>query len=49
MGHFRLIFTNDPNQVGVSNWTRLIGNQAIQDMQRLGVVLPRTDDLSDRR
>jgi len=46
MGHFRLIFTNDPNQQGVSNWARIIGNQAIQDMQRLGVILPRTDDLT---
>ena len=41
MGNFRLIYTNDPNQQGVSDWDRRVGPDAVEDMQRLGVPLPR--------
>lgn len=36
MGHFRLIHTNDPNEQGVPDWTRRIGADALNDLERMG-------------
>ena len=36
MGHYRLIFSNDPNEQSLPDWDRLIGAEAIGDLARLG-------------
>ena len=46
MGHFRLIYSNDPNEKGVVDWTRYVGPEAITDLARLGI-RPRTDRNAD--
>src|SRR5690606_29723824 len=42
MGHFRLIYTNDPAEQSIPGWERQVGPQAIEDLERTGV-RPRTD------
>lgn len=42
MGHFRLIYTNDPAEQSIPGWERRIGSEAIEDLERAGV-RPRTD------
>ena len=37
LGHYRLIYTNDPSQPGVANWNTRVGTDALTDLQRLGV------------
>lgn len=43
MGNYRLIYTNDPQQQGVSDWERRVGIEAIDDMRQMGITLPRVD------
>jgi GWxTD domain-containing protein len=47
LGHYRLVFTNDPNEKGVADWTRRVGPEAINDLSRLGIRV-RTDGGGDR-
>ena len=42
MGHFRLIYTNDPAEQSIPGWERRVGSQAIEDLERAGV-RPSTD------
>lgn len=37
MGHYRLIFTNDPNEQSVPDWSRLVASEALEDLARLGI------------
>lgn len=37
LGNYRLIYTTDPTLPTVANWTRRIGPEAIEDLNRLGV------------
>ena len=37
MGNYRLVYTNDPNEQGIRNWDRLVGQQAIEDMRSMGI------------
>lgn len=43
MHHYRLIYTNDPQEQGVRDWARRVGSEAVQDMFSLGV---RTEGVS---
>lgn len=36
MGHFRLIYTNDPNEQSVHDWRQRVGTEALEDMSRVG-------------
>lgn len=42
MGHYRLVFSNDPAEAGVVDWTRRVGSEALEDLARMGIS-PRTD------
>ncbi|HUF51110.1 MAG TPA: GWxTD domain-containing protein [Longimicrobiales bacterium] len=42
LGHYRLVYSNDPNEKGVADWTRRVGPEALNDLARLGI-RPRTD------
>jgi GWxTD domain-containing protein len=42
MGHFRLIYTNDPAEQTMPDWERRVGSEAIEDLQRTGI-RPRSD------
>jgi GWxTD domain-containing protein len=42
IGHFRLIYTNDPAEQSQPDWERRVGGEAIEDLERAGV-RPRTD------
>lgn len=46
MRHYRLIYTNDPQQQGVPNWDRMVGPEVLDDMRQLGITVP-TADRSD--
>jgi GWxTD domain-containing protein len=37
LGHYRLIYSNDPNEKGVADWTRRVGPEAINDLARMGI------------
>lgn len=37
MGHYRLVFTNDPNEQSMPGWDRLVGVEALEDLARLGI------------
>lgn len=37
MGHYRMIYTNDPNKQGVPDWDRRVGGEALEDLSRLGI------------
>ena len=37
MGHYRLIFTTDPNEQSTPDWTRLVAAEAMEDLARLGI------------
>lgn len=43
MGHYRLIYTNDPQQTGVEDWARRVGPEALDDMRQLGIQVPYVD------
>lgn len=36
MGHYRLIYSNDPAEQPVPNWTSLVAAEAMEDLARLG-------------
>lgn len=36
MGHFRLVYSNDPNEKTLANWDSKVGNEAREDMARVG-------------
>jgi len=42
IGNFRLVYSNDPNEKGVADWTRYLGPEAVNDLARLGI-RPRDD------
>lgn len=37
MRNYRLIYTNDPTEQGVSDWTRRVGPEAVHDIWSLGI------------
>lgn len=37
MGHFRLIYSNDPNEQSITDWDRRVDAEAISDLARLGI------------
>ena len=37
MGHYRLIFTNDPNEQSVPDWSSRVASEALEDLARLGI------------
>jgi GWxTD domain-containing protein len=37
MGHFRLIYTNDPNETSLPDWDRQVSPEALDDMERFGI------------
>jgi len=37
MGNYRLVYSNDPNEKGVVDWTRFVGPEAVTDLARLGI------------
>jgi GWxTD domain-containing protein len=40
MGHYRLIYTNDPNEQSAPDWSRLVASEAMEDLARLGIRPP---------
>lgn len=39
MGHYRLIFSNDPDESSLPDWDRLVGQSAKDELSRFGVVV----------
>jgi len=37
MGHFRLIYSNDPAETAFPGWEQMVGAEAIEDLARAGV------------
>lgn len=37
MGHYRLIYTNDPNEQSAPGWSSLVASEAVEDLARLGI------------
>jgi GWxTD domain-containing protein len=42
LGHYRLLYSTDPAEQGVVDWTRRLGGEALEDLARMGIV-PRSD------
>jgi len=49
MGHYRLIYTTDPQQHGVTDWDRKVGPEALDDMRQMGIQVPYIDRGSEPR
>jgi len=43
LGNYRLIYTTDPQQHGLSDWDKKVGLEALDDMRQMGIQVPYVD------
>ncbi len=46
LGNYRLVFTTDPNEISLPDWERRVSADAVEELIRLGVRIPRTSGTS---